>query len=218
MEWGGEWGTDDWGGPAPRLVDFVQVALDRYPECTKEQTGLMALTEVLVGRWQTLANFSTDIQPYLLLFIPGASGVFLDSIGNLLNVPRDGRDDPYYRRVLQAYAEIVFPNRRTLPGLLSALETLGGVGNVRYVPAYPMCFTIEVENTILGSQEAQDIQRIIEIGTPAAYCAAVIEEVPTPFRWSDSTNTVTVTNGWWSDANDPQIVTGGDQWSSVTVI
>lgn len=219
MEWSFPWGGC-WGGPTPEIKDNATVAIDRLPKITRECTGVPTLAKVFADRWQQLEYFIASVQPGDLWNISTASGFWLDQIGAYLDLPRNGRSDEYYRRVLSAYALIVYPRRRTIPGLIAALEEIGGAGNVNYTPGYPMCFTIDVAGTVLGSYEARDIAAIIRLGTPAAYCGYLVEQVDDPFQWGDPTGNVPVTNGWWSDANDPQLVTGVTfgKWSSVSGI
>lgn len=218
MLWGEPWGGE-FGAGAPALEDTAALALSRFPSCTREgQPTMMAFAAVIADRWQGLENFIASLQPSFLLDIQAVWGVWLDRIGANLGVPRDGREDEYYRRVLAAYAAIVLPKRRTIPGLIEALEQFAGAGQVSYQPAYPMAFTVNVAGTTIGSREASDIRAILKLATPASYQAGLVEAVPNPFLWSDQSGTITVTSEFWSDASDPEVVSTGANWSSLTVI
>lgn len=215
MEWGCEW-SSLWGGPKPQLEDAGQVAVERFPCRTQCQTTLMAFSRALADRFQYLENFITFVQPQFVLDFENQSGVWLDLIGGYLGVPRGTRDEDYYRRVLGAYAQIVYPARRTIPGLIAALEALAEEGRVSYAPTYPKGFIITVAGASIGSQLSRDVRAIIELGRPATYNAFNIEETQNPFLWTDGTGELPVSSEWWSDATGE--LPGGGEWSSAASI
>lgn len=216
MEFGGLYGGY-FGGPTPQVEDAGQVAVDRLPDCDQARTKFVAMTREMGDRWQAIENFIASVQPSFLLDYERGHGVWLDLVGAYLRVPRGTRDDDYYRVVLAAYAKIVWPRRRYIPGLLEALAQIAGdPALVHYTPTYPMAFIISVEGTGIGSYQSSDIIAVTRKALPACYNAFVIEEADNPFLWSDSSGVVTVETEGWSDSSG--VVPGGGNWSSVTAV
>lgn len=216
MLWGEDWG-DVFGANAPLIGNNAEIAISRYPQCTQEQTRWMALTEVLVTRLQAIENMEAALQPSFYLDPQAVGGIWLDRLGKMLGVSRQGRSDAEMRNLLTAFMLLVYENRRTVPGLIQALESFNGPGTVHYTPAYPMAFVIEVDGVVLGTQQAQDIAEVMRFAVPASYGAGLLEEVTNPFLWTDEQGTLAVTTEGWTDASDPPTVTTGGQWSSLTV-
>lgn len=205
------------GGPAPEVLDAGQIAVDRLPDCDQARTKFVAMTRQMGDRWQALEFFIASAQPSFFLDYERGHGVWLDLVGAYLRVPRGTRDDAYYRTVLAAYAKIVWPRRRYLPGLLEALaEIAGDPALVSYVPNYPMGFTVGVAGTGIGSYQASDIVDITRKALPACYNAYVTVEAIDPFLWGDSSATITVDSSGWADATGT--ISVGDDWSSVTAV
>lgn len=205
------------GGPAPEVLDAGQIAVDRLPDCDQARAKFVAMTRQMGDRWQALEFFIASAQPSFFLDYERGHGVWLDLVGAYLRVPRGTRDDDYYRTVLAAYAKIVWPRRRYLPGLLEALaEIAGDPAQVHYLPNYPMGFTVEVEGTGIGSYQSSDIIDITRKALPACYNAFVVEVADNPFLWGDAAGVVPVTTEGWGDAAG--VVPGGGNWSSVTAV
>lgn len=192
MEWGpGFWG-DLWGGPAPVNPDHAGTAAANLPDVNRTP-GAVAYSGVLAERWQRIDYAVANAQPYLLLDYRRTHGVWLDVVGSLLGIPRETREDEYYRRVLAAYAQIVIPRRRTLKAMLDALVALiGDEAGVSYEPAYPKSYVVELEGLDTDELLLWDAIKILALTRPATYVAQVIVTPTDPLLGDDATGTVTI--------------------------
>lgn len=218
MEWGDEWGGW-WGGPEAYEDDHAGVAAGRLPDITRDtRPKLVALVEAEAERWQIFENFVRSVQPYYLLDYERVSGVWLDHIGAFLGVPRLTRDDAYYRTVLGAYARVIWPRGRYLPGMLEGLGIIAGdPAAVHYSPSYPMGFVVTVDGLTLGSVQAYDVINIVRTVLPICYNAqTVLNPATNPFKWTDATATISVTTEGFADASGT--LTAGGKFASVTAI
>lgn len=182
------------GGPAPYVEDHGRAAFLELPENSQTE-GAEIILRVLGERWQAIDYAIQQLMPFLTWDFERASGIWLDRIGRFLGLPRDTREDPYYRRLLAAYALIVYPRRRTTNGLLRALGAfIGDDAAVHFSPAYPKGFVIEIDGLGTGEQELWDALQIIKLGTPATYQAQTLVTVEDALLVDDASETVTITD------------------------
>jgi hypothetical protein len=180
------------GGPAPYVADHGETAFLELPDISRT-AGAEKVLKVLGERWQAIDYAIQQLMPFLTWDFERTAGVWLDMIGSYFGIPRDERDDPYYRRVLAAYALIVYPRRRTTDGLLSALgKLIGDAAGVGFQPAYPKGFVLEIEGLTSSSQILWDAIKIIELGVPATYNAQIIVTVEDALLADDASGTVVI--------------------------
>lgn len=191
MQYGDTYGSL-YGGPAAFVDDHGQAAWDRFPDHDRTP-GLEIVERVLGERWQAIDYAIQQCMPYLLLDFERISGVFLDRLGDFFGVPRVARDDAPYRRVLAAYALVVYPQRRTVDGMIRALiALLGDVSAVHYEPAYPKGFVVELDGLNASAQLTWDALRILNLSTPATYNRQIIVNPENPLLGDDATGTVVI--------------------------
>jgi hypothetical protein len=191
VEYGDFYGSE-YGGPAPFESNHARVAVEELPSISQTD-GMVKMTTTLAEGWQIIDNALSNAMPYLLLDYERANGVWLDVIGEILNVPRDTRDDAYYRRVLAAYALAVYPRRRTTDGLLQALIALiGDESGVSFEPAYPKGFVVELDGLDSDAVLTWDAIKILNLGTPATYRRQVVVNPIGALLGDDATGTVVI--------------------------
>lgn len=198
MEWSSEWGGF-YGGPEPINNDHAGTAIANLPDVNRTP-GAVAYLGTLAERWQQLDYAIAQAQPYLLLDYRRAHGVWLDLIGSLLGVPRETREDEYYRRVLAAYAQIVIPRRRTLQGMLDALVALiGDEGGVSYTPAYPKGYVVGLDGFGVDQLLTWDAIKILRLTNPATYNAQIFVTPEDPLLGDDASGTVVIDSPLYLD-------------------
>jgi hypothetical protein len=180
------------GGPAPFVPDHGLAAFNELPGISRTD-GAEIVLRVLGERWQAIDFAIQQLQPFLTWDFERTSGVWLDQIGRFFGIPRENREDPYYRKLLAAYALIVYPRRRTTDGLLRGLGALiGDVAEVGFEPAYPKGFVIEIDGLASDEQLLWDSIQIISLGTPSTYRAQIIVTVEDALLADDASSTVTI--------------------------
>jgi hypothetical protein len=187
------------GGPAPFVEDHGQTAFLELPDISRTD-GAEKLLAILGERWQAIDYAIQQVMPFLTWDFERTAGVWLDQIGAYLKIPREGRDDAYYRRVLAAYSLIVYPARRTTDGLLRALVTLiGDPEDVRFEPAYPKGFVLEIDGLESDAQLLWDALKIVALATPATYNAQTRVNPEGALLGDDATGTVTIDSPMFMD-------------------
>lgn len=199
------------GGPLPFVDDHGKAAFDRLPDVSRTD-GMEKYLTARGERYQALDYAIRKCMPYMLLDFERAHGVWLDLIGVHLDVPRDARSDEYYRRVLAAYALIVYPARRTLQGLVKALIALmGDAGAVSYEPAYPKGFVVELDGLFGDDQLLWDAIKILDLSTPATYNRQVVVNPANALLGDDASGSVVIASPFVLDdaSGDVDIVDPG---------
>lgn len=184
------------GGPLAIEPDHAGTASAQLPDISRTD-GAVAFQAVIAERWQRIDFAIRNSLPYLLLDYERSSGVWLDAVGEILGVPRDTRSDEYYRRVLSAYAQVIWPRRRTLDGMLEALiRLIGDESGVTYSPAYPKSFIVSLDGFGIDEQLTWDAVRLLRMATPATYRSQVFVSPVDALIGDDASGTVVI-----SDAN-----------------
>ena len=160
--WGFEWGEVLWGAEpfeaSDRLLMFVRSPrLSGFVGVFGERTSDLIDTSILV-----CAAFDLDT----------ATGVHLDRIGAILQLPRYGYGDDRYRVLLQIQAQFVLSSTTTTPVILRIVELFTGHAPISYADAYPMGYRVGVQ--LDDPTDAALLMRIIGDATAAAYGAQVI--------------------------------------------
>lgn len=124
--------------------------------------------------------------------ISTASGLQLDNIGTILNQPRNGLQDSFYRPVLIGAAALVGNQSGTMESLISlATNVLGGIygflGVVcdEFFPAMAV-LNVEVVQDPGSGVSDQAIYGVIEASAVAGVFVAVVLYLPTGFLYGDS--------------------------------
>jgi hypothetical protein len=160
--WGFEWGEVLWGAEpfeaSDRLLMFVRSPrLSGFVGVFGERTSDLIDTSVL-----TCAAFDLET----------ATGVHLDRLGALLQLPRYGYDDDRYRVLLQIQAQFVLSSTTTTPVILQIIALFSGHAPLSYADAYPMGYRVGVE--LDDPTDAALLMQILGNATAAAYGAQVI--------------------------------------------
>lgn len=213
MLWGEYWGSRWGAGSGIPLAGFhVTMAKNRYTDCVyKSSPRTLTLTAVFAGNIQKVEDLIRENPTQKLLNTQVAGGVWLDRIGSRTSVPREGRDDAFYRKVLQIYEKAVWKKRRTLPGLLEALGMFNAPEKVVYSPIYPMGYTVRVQDVALDSRTEYDIKRIIRLSRPTCYAVYLFTDFQNPFLWADAGGAAVTTLAW----GDADTTYKGGAWSDV---
>lgn len=205
-QWGDEWG-ELWGDAIATIETHEEDANNRYTSKFKDATILKGLTSVFSRRHQAMENVLRGMAPDMLYRLDTSYGTQLDTLGERLFLPRLGFDDASYRVYLAAQAQILLPERRTMPGLLRLVRALlnDNVRNIDYEEAYPKGFKLSAEFTI---EEVAIFLRFVKHARPATYNGAFIVTPTGAFGYGDVTGTVAPTTGAFGDASST-IVVGG---------
>ena len=160
--WGFEWGEVLWGAESfeasDRLLMFVRSPrLSGFVGVFGERTSDLIDTSVL-----TCAVFDLDT----------ATGVHLDRLGAILQLPRYGYSDDRYRVLLQIQAQFVLSSTTTTPVILRIVELFSGHAPLSYADAYPMGYRVGVE--LDDPTDAALLMQILGNATAAAYGVEVI--------------------------------------------
>lgn len=214
MEYGELYG-ELYGGPVSEIETHAADALAQYPSCFDSATMLRALTEVLADRWQGVENGIRSVYPYALLDYDRVHGVWLDLIGSILNLPRTGRTDDEYRVILAAYAQLVYPRRRTTEGLLAALQALHPDATISYLPVYPKSFRVTIAPLSPTGNLARDTAQIVDLATPVTYRGGLIAAPDPAFGFGDSSGVLATPAHIEGFGDSSGTISGGGGWAAV---
>lgn len=204
-----------WGGNAPSESRHAQIALDQYPDLTRDTSPkVLALTAAMVGVVQTHDNQLGGAKPQIALDFRSANGKWLDYAGAMLLVPRDGRSDSYYREILEVYAKHVWPNRRTVDGMLNAVKQINNSGIFFYQEFYPMSYVVMIGDVTDGSHRAWDMLQILKRARPTCYNGFARVQFDDPFLWSDNGGAPVTTDAWGDAGTSYE----GGRWNHIEVL
>ena len=133
------------------IDDHTEQAIARLPSAYCDAENLKKWISIHIDRLQVLENVIRDIRTSILFYIPTAEGVFLDQIGTILVLPRQGRTDYDYRVLLRTQALLVLPGRGTSQRLLEIIRSLSDTdaGTITYRQFNPKSFQIGVSTATL---------------------------------------------------------------------
>lgn len=181
--WGFEWGEVVWG-------DGAFVASDRLLMFTRSPR-LAALVDTYGDRTQALLDEAALVGAAFDL--DNATGVHLDRIGAILQLPRYGYGDTRYRTLLQVQAQLVLSSTTATPIILRIAELFSGHAPLTYADAYPLGYRISV--VLDDPDDADLLLQILASATAAAYGIEVIVAAADSLIGDYSTAPLTLTTG-----------------------
>lgn len=195
MSWGDEWG-DPWGDPLATF-DYVQFGqtqtwkhLQYLPNIRKVIDLIAeAVTEVDAAAVDVASNVGIEL----------ATALELDDIGDQVNFPRLGANDPLYRRALKAAARRLLASGR--PDDFYDIVAIASPGSiVKLTEIFPACLLLWIQSQTL--EEARIIASLLD-GVPGlGICAFWIEFESQVFTWGHSSNDVPVEFSWDHSSGD----------------
>lgn len=212
-EFGDEYG-ELFGDAVAEIETHVEDALNTRAYPVVDAVELAKLIAIYTERTQTLENAIRGVTVDLLFDIPTSYGVQLDAIGSLLNLPREGWDDPTYRIFLTAQSLLILPDRRTQEKLIAVTRVL--VNN----PAAPIVyreFRPKSYSLAVGGVDLLTLSlwiKFLERCRPATYIAQHIFIPDEPFGFEDGSPLMIPDTVFpFSDATN--VVPGGGHWAAV---
>lgn len=192
-------------------TDLLEQAKARLPEQFKNLTNSDALIAILIARYQGLEDEKYRL--YTECWIDLAEGVQLDSLGELVGQPREGRTDAQYRLWIGARLSANRSNGRG-DELLRILELVHGtLAGVQLIPTYPAAIRIVIDELpdlataqsfwgILNAAKAAGVRLLLEYTTPPAVDIFTFAPADTAISDADL--------GWADDGS-----TFGGEWAGV---
>lgn len=173
------------------IDNHAEQMLDRLPGHQFDATNIRDWLTIYGDRFQVLEDVIRGINPTELFSLETGTGVNLDQIGTIIEMPRDGRSDADYRTFLQAQAKLILPERRTRKNLMELVRLLlGPGGTIGYTQPEPKSYTISVPTATID--ELMSWVPILRRARPATYNAVIIWSVEGHLSYQDSTGTVAV--------------------------
>lgn len=121
--------------------DFLDLLAQQY----KSKSNFVSMLGSFADQYNDIETALFEIRDEF--FLATASGVQLDIIGEILGLPRDGRDDESYRTLLFLKGELNF-SAGTPESLIKAAAGLYNASRVEYVPIYPAKIRLWTNGTI----------------------------------------------------------------------
>jgi len=185
MEWADEW-AEEWGGVIPEIQDHKLAGINRLIDYFKRPA-----LQSLVGTFGTRAQAYEDVAVNIaaLYDIRTAYGFWQDTIGSILDQPRQAQLDVEYRRFLRARAQII-KRRRTSEDLIQVIRQLlnDSVRTINLVDTFPKAYKIEIAS--LTDAEIVAFSPFLRLAKPATYIGKFIVVAPDSFGNSDVTGTL----------------------------
>jgi hypothetical protein len=126
-----------------------------------EESRLARLVRIFVRQLQYAEDAVSDMRNKLIL--KDAVGAQLDGFGEIVNEPRDGRDDAEYKDAL--YFRMFLNAGHGEPDLLiEALTRLTQSANVSYTEIHPAKVYMTFDGTIMPTRLAQQMQSLCPAG------------------------------------------------------
>lgn len=179
-----------------KKTDYNSEALGRLLTTLQGGTKLEALVSSFVDRCQEFEDGAFPIIEQLDLAT--ATGVGLDRLGTIVNLPRGGRSDDDYRLALRAEIAILNSDGTaydliTVVSLLVGAESAAGVYPVQLDEYFPHTVYIRVRDHIVDEDTdyiAAQLQRAASAGVDVHFIFTTSEaDDDDLFRFSDTTGT-----------------------------
>lgn len=179
-------------------LDVNSDAVSYLPTVDQTREKWLALLRVLTAEIQLLRDVSYDL--YLQSWIDNAEDSQLDSIGWIVGEARSGRLDADYRIRIKVRIVINRANGKVRDSLKVMRLVIEPTASVRYVPAYPAGYVIELENSALALDTLAQILRQVKPGGVRMQ-VHLITDTSTAFTLDDSVT---------PDGGDPALLGFGD--------
>lgn len=163
-DWGFEWGDAYWGAAQIAASDRI-LMFCRGPR-------FIALVQLFSQRTENLLDAVADVCS--AFDVETATGVHLDRLGEILQLPRNGAEDDRYRILLQIQIELVLSSTTTTPTIMRIVELFTGHPPSAYAEHYPMAYTIGA--TLDDPADAAVLLEILGRATAAAYGYSLLAE------------------------------------------
>lgn len=155
----------------PTLLEVESASLVRQADAPAEAASLLLAQfgdkPRLVAVVRGLADGAQDLedalwQLYSERWIPTASGVQLDGIGTVVDLPRRARGDEVYRAFLAARI-LVLRSNGTWRALVAVLEALAvELASVLYLPDFPAAFVARLDDGLPDDVTGPDVFELLE--------------------------------------------------------
>jgi len=167
--------------PACSPIDTIATALENLLSQFDESPNLRALLSLLVKPFQDIENDACALIETALL--SNAVGALLDRYGLLVGVPRGGRNDTDYRRLISVRIAANLASG-TIESIISVIAELAGAP-VKSSPVYPAAYQLQVFTTSpLTAAQINDIADALADLTAAGVGYQVTEVASlTPFTF-----------------------------------
>jgi hypothetical protein len=134
------WPTTHWIGDAADVESLRGILLSRIFGFLRDGPFAQAITQAIADRHAALRDATNEIVEGF--DIASGTGDRLDKLGALIDRPRDGLDDEYYRRLLLAQSQLVLSSKGATETLLRIVEALTDNEIFEYSETYPAQITI----------------------------------------------------------------------------
>ena len=185
MQWGDSWG-ELWGVAIPEITTHKIDAIDRLIDFF-DRDKWQRLIGVVGERAQVLEDTAVNL-PWLF-DVRTAYGVWLDTIGAILNEPRNAQSDPDYRKLVRVKGEQI-RRRHTAEDLLKVARLLVGDPSrtIALTDTYPKAYKLEIQNLTLN--EIVLFVPFLSRSRPVTYQGKIIVTVTDAFGHSDASATL----------------------------
>lgn len=190
------------------ITDHVERALARLLEQDKGKPRLEALVKIFADRYQRIENVVTQLANNR--WVLTAEGVQLDTLGEIVGEPRNGKIDDVYRLWIRARILINRSSGKVSELLRVARIILGDAPDLVYTPEPPAAFQIE----LTGVSGSGDVARVLFDALNQVRAGGVRmnilynDDIPTAFTFNiDGTEGVSDAVKGFGDTGNP--ATGG---------
>lgn len=173
--WGFEWGDAAWGEEQiqarARLLAFVR------------NTNLSALVNTFADRTEDFLDTASDVAASIDL--DNATGVHLDRLGALLQLPRYGASDERYRVLLRVQSQLILSSTTTTPVVLRIVALFSGQNPTMYSENYPMGFAV---GAVVAEADVPLLLELLGKAKAAAYEVTLVASFNDEFLIADYTH------------------------------
>ena len=158
-----------------KITDHIQQARSRLVEQDKESNNIIKFQDALVGKWQELENLVWDILSEKNIFV--AKYKSLDYLGDIVNEPRNYREDEEYRRAI--INKIIQNNSTGTPEEIITLASffVDDLNKIHLVEILQNAFFIEIKYNLTINQ-VNMIKEMIIFSKPICVDFAGIVIIP----------------------------------------
>lgn len=138
-----------------------------------QKPHILALVNALATQAQDAEDALSDL--VVATSLDGATGVYLDLLGRMIGVRRDGLDDVTFRRFINA-GILVRKSQGEVWRVTEVARRLTGAARAQYTPAYPAACVITVFVPVEVAVGLRDrIKQVVISALPAGVDLAIVE-------------------------------------------
>lgn len=159
-----------------KITDHIEQAKSRLVEQDKESNNILKFQNALVGKWQELENLLWDVHAEKNIFT--AKYKSLDYLGDIVNEPRNYREDEEYRRAI--INKIIQNNSTGTPEEIITLASffVGDLSRIHLIEILQNAFLVEIKYDLTINQ-ANMLREMIMLSKPICVDFAGVVVIPT---------------------------------------